>query len=153
MRLRGEYLYANKRYDEIHFNFLSDGKPRYYKDHADSEYSYKSFRRYMNYIFAYANTRSLKAEMDEVSVEEMRIGDVFIEQGEPYGHAIIVVDMAENDEGKKVFMLAQSYMPAQDIHVLKNFNSAKLSPWYSTDFIQLLQTPEWTFEKTDLKRF
>ena len=50
-------------------------------------------------------------------------------------------------------MIAQSYMPAQELQVLKNPDDAKLSPWYSSDFGEVLQTPEWTFRKTDLKRF
>jgi hypothetical protein len=43
-------------------------------------------------------------------------------------------------------------MPAQDIHILKNFNSG-LSPWYSLNFKSVLETPEWTFEERSLKRF
>ena len=153
MRLRGEYLFAQKRYDEIHFNFLRDNKPRYYKDHADSEHSHKSFRKYMDYIFSYANTASLRRELPNVSVDDMQIGDIFIQQGLPYGHAVMVVDMAENAEGKKIFMIAQSYMPAQDIHILKNFNDSNNSPWYSVDFGDSLITPQWDFYATDLKRF
>ena len=45
----------------------------------------------------------------------MQIGDVLIQGGSP-GHAVIVVDMAENPAtGEKLYLLAQSYMPAQDI--------------------------------------
>ncbi len=44
-------------------------------------------------------------------------------------------------------------MPAQDIQILKNPNDPALSPWYKTDFEGPLLTPEWTFEKTDLRRF
>ncbi|MFH1320749.1 MAG: DUF4846 domain-containing protein [Bacteroidota bacterium] len=154
MRLRGEYLYTRKKYDDIHFNFLSDGKPRYYKDHADSEFSYKSFRKYMDYIFSYANTASLLKELKSVQLNDMKIGDVFIQKGNPYGHAIIVIDVAKHKvSGKKIFMLAQSYMPAQEIHILKNLNDPGLSPWYNIDFGDELRTPEWNFRKEDLKRF
>ena len=63
----------------------------------------------------------------------MRIGDVFIIGGSP-GHAVIVVDMAVNPEThEKVFLLAQSYMPAQQIQLLKNNNDPDLSPWYSQE--------------------
>ena len=58
--------------------------------------------------------------MLKVSIENIEIGDVFIQGGFP-GHAIIVVDLAENEVGEKCFLVAQSYMPAQEIHVLKNF--------------------------------
>jgi hypothetical protein len=50
-----------------------------------------------------------------------------------------------------VFLLAQGYMPAQSVHVLKNPASA--SPWYALDFGAELRTPEWTFRRTDLRRF
>ncbi|HOP99614.1 MAG TPA: DUF4846 domain-containing protein [Acetivibrio clariflavus] len=50
-------------------------------------------------------------------------------------------------------MIAQSYMPAQDIHVLKNFNGTEISPWYSLNFGDVLNTPEWTFYKDQLMRF
>ena len=152
MRLRGEYLYQQKKYDAIHFNFLSDAKPRYFTTYAKGDYSYKKFRKYMDYIFSYANTASLHNEMLPVSIENMQIGDVFIQKGNPYGHAVIVVDMAVNEQGKKVFILAQSYMPAQDIQILINPNNPDLSPWYEVRKGNLV-TPEWIFSSNDLKRF
>ena len=86
-------------------------------------------------------------------VNKMQVGDVFIKGGFP-GHAVIVVDMAINEEtGKKLFLLAQSYMPAQDIHILKNPANSRLSPWYELDFGEVLYTPEWTFDRDDLRRF
>lgn len=152
MRLRAEYLYRKNRYDEIHFNFLGDGKARYYSMYAKGDYSYGKFRKYMNYIFAYANTASLLREMNNRKLADMQIGDVFIQQGNPYGHAVMVIDMAVNTStGEKIFMLAQSYMPAQNIHVLINPNNPHLSPWYSTNFGGKLHTPEWTFVAADLK--
>ena len=53
---------------------------------------------------------------------------------------------------EKVFLLAQSYMPAQDIHILKSFDNY-ISPWYKLDFGDTLNTPEWTFTRGDLYRF
>ena len=50
-------------------------------------------------------------------------------------------------------MLAQSYMPAQSIHVLVNKHDPDISPWYDVSQMDKLNTPEWTFLKTDLKRF
>ena len=94
----------------------------------------------------------MSKEMQSVAVNEMKTGDVFIQGGSP-GHTVIVVDMAVNSDHKKLFLLAQSYMPAQDIHILKNPDDETISPWYSADFEGELNTPEWTFKKTDLKRF
>lgn len=153
MRLRAEYLYKQQKYEKIHFNFLSDGKPRYYVNYAGSDRSYKTFRRYLDYIFAYANTASLIRELQKVDFEDMQIGDIFIQTGRPYGHAMIVVDMAVNPKtGEKIFLLAQSFMPAQSIHIVKNLNNPSLSPWYSINCTQI-ETPYWTFTKQDLYRF
>jgi hypothetical protein len=153
MRLRAEYLYANRRFEAIHFNFLADGKPRYYKKYAQGDYSYPKFWKYMESVFVSANTRSLHAELLPVSMSKMQIGDIFIQKGVPFGHAVIVVDMAVQPvTGKKVYLLAQSYMPAQEIQLLINPNNASLSPWYELKD-ETIETPEWTFEPMDLRRF
>lgn len=153
MRLRGEYLFEQKRLNDIHFNFLSDGKPRYFTNYAKGDHSYKKFRKYMNYIFAYANTASLRKELVKVTnIQDIQVGDVFIQQGNPFGHAVIVVDVAKNAQGEKIFMIAQSYMPAQETQILVNQRNKQLSPWYKAA-AGTIYTPEWTFESTDLRRF
>ena len=170
MRLRSEYLFGKQDYSNIHFNFTSGdkvsfddwrrgkkpiirgNKVNFSAATGNVDNSYANFKKYLVSIFSYAGTASLSKEMENVNVNKMEIGDVFIQGGFP-GHAIIVVDMAVNYSGEKVFLVAQSYMPAQEIHVLKNINRTNLSPWYSVDFIDNLYSPEWTFSKADLKRF
>jgi hypothetical protein len=141
MRLRGEYLYQQKRYNEIIFNFVSGFKCdyihyangyRYSNDKwilkAGKDYSYATFMHYMNLVFAYAGTLSLDKELKKVSsTDDLKAGDVFIHGGSP-GHCFIVMDVAVNSAHQKTFMLAQSFMPAQDIQVLKY-----TSPWFSLD--------------------
>ncbi len=155
MRLRGELLFSQKKYSDIHFNFLSDGKPRYFTNYANGNLSQVKFRKYMDYIFSYANTGSLKNELKKIqNPHDIKIGDVFIQKGTPYGHAITVMDIAKNKEtGDIVFMLSQSYMPAQEIHILKNPNNKEISPWYVLKNSGVLETPEWTFYFSDLMSF
>lgn len=171
MRVRAEYLYAQKKNDEIHFNFVSGfncewnkyaegnrvsvkGNKVSWYNSGGEDYSYENFRRYLDLVFTYAGTASLIKELQSlIDINDIQIGDVFIQKGTPYGHAILVMDIAVNKStGKKIFMLAQSYMPAQDFHILRNPSDEKLSPWYSVDF-NSLETPEWEFNKEDLKRF
>ncbi|KMT21060.1 DUF4846 domain-containing protein [Clostridium cylindrosporum] len=170
MRLRAEYLYNKKMYEDIHFNFVSGFNAKYSKwmegyrismigDNAswikktNPSTDYKSFRKYLDIVFSYAGTASLHKELKTVKLNDMKIGDILIQTGNPYGHAVIVVDMAENNKGEKVFMLAQSYMPAQDIQILCNRNNKKLSPWYKLDSNEFISTPQWKFTRNDLKRF
>lgn len=70
------------------------------------------------------------------------------------GHAVMVADVAVNPKGEKVFLLLQSYMPAQEIHVIKNPIDGTLSPWYSTEVIgNSFRTMEWQFDRYKLGHF
>lgn len=170
MRLRAEFLWNQEQYENIHFNFTNGfrvdyakwmegnrivvrGNETYWKLSNSPSNTYKDFWKYMEIIFSYAGTLSLSEELIRVNIDNLRIGDVFIQGGSP-GHAIIVVDLAQNPKTKEIiFLLAQSFMPAQEIQILKNPGNGKISPWYSVDFGRKLETPEWTFNVMDLKRF
>jgi hypothetical protein len=147
LRLRGEWLFASGRAGEIHFND-TDGKRRTFKGR-----DYAAFRKYMNVVFAYAGTYSLEHELKPVPLSEISIGDVFIKGGFP-GHAVLVADMVESPAtGERRFLLIQSYMPAQQMHVLKNPATPAGSPWYPAAFEGPLVTPEWTFAPGSLRRW
>ena len=150
MRLRAEYLLASGRPRDIAFNY-TNGKRVAYRGKASNR---KAFRRYMIGIFAYAGTYSLEREMKPVSLADMKIGDVFIKGGFP-GHAVLVVDLVQNSRtGEKRFLLMQSFMPAQDMHILKNPRSADGTPWYKLpDPEGQLITPDWIFKAKTLRRF
>lgn len=171
MRMRAEYLYSIKDYDNLHFNFTSghtigfkkwtegyrtriNGNTVSYTKTVANNDSYKTFKNYFAVIFNYAGTSSLSKELKTVSdLKEIEIGDVFIVGGFP-GHAVLVVDVCQNEKtSEKLFLIQQSYMPAQEIHILNNFNNAEFSPWYSINFSDDLKTPEWTFTKNQLMRF
>lgn len=142
MRLRGEYLYQQKNYKAISFNFTSGFKCdfvhyadgyRYQNERwvlkAKKDYSYKNFMRYMTLVFSYAGTLSLEKELHTVqNPADLKAGDVFIRGGSP-GHCFLVMDVAVNSSGKKQFLLAQSFMPAQSIQLLQHSHGA----WFSMD--------------------
>lgn len=170
MRLKAEYHFACGEYSLIHFNFTSgdkadytrhrdgyrpqfSGNKVYWTKSATPDGSYKNFRKYMDLVFSYAGTFSLEKELLPVEdPAQIQPGDVFIQGGFP-GHAVIVVDVAENTEtGKRIFLLAQSYMPAQEMHILRNPHNESMNPWYPVT-TGSLYTPEWTFQPGTLKRF
>lgn len=53
--------------------------------------------------------------MESVKYSQIKIGDILLQQGTPYGYAVMVVDLAKNEQNEKIVLLAQSYMPAQEI--------------------------------------
>lgn len=167
MRLKGEYLYGRKAYDEISFTLTNGFKLDYseymngnrlvvtgnktsWKKSAAPSNTYEDFRKYMEVVFTYAGTLSLSKSLHPRDMKALSIGDVFIQGGSP-GHAVVVVDVAENVKGEKVFMLAQSYMPAQETQILKNFSEPEISPWYRCNNADDLDTPEWRFKPGQLK--
>ena len=161
MRLRAEYFFSSKQYQKSHCDYTSGYKnsfshwlngyrPRVKGNRVTRVRTSRRpplqqlFRAYLQNVYIYSGTYSLSREMVKVrSTSNIRIGDVFIQGGFP-GHAVIVVDMATHQKtGKKIFLLAQSYMPAQELHVLKNYKT-RLSPWYEIPR-GTLHTPEWKF--------
>jgi hypothetical protein len=170
IRLRAEYLYNKQEYDNIHFNFTNgfragyskwmqgyrvkvEGNRTYWVKSGPPSNKYDEFRKYLDLVFTYAGTLSLSKELIKKEYRDICAGDIFIQGGSP-GHAVIVVDMAVNkDTGKKIYLLAQGYMPAQEIHILKNPENTD-NPWYeANEDDEIIRTPEWTFYQGDLRRF
>ena len=175
MRLRAEYLYAQKKYSEIVFNAHNNVRFRFnnwalgekiiYRNGAlvtvnsgrssnadPNSFNRKSFEEFLENVFSFCGSATLEKQLKPVEeFSSIQPGDVLIKGGYP-GHAVIIIDVAINNAGKKIYLLAQSYMPAQDIHVLKNPIDTGLSPWYeANDLINHIYTPEWTFETKHLR--
>ena len=168
MRIRAEYLFHTKQFDQIHFNYTNGALVPYTKwrngyypipkkgnvswvKKEKCNTTYKSFKTYLIQIFNFAGTHSLSKELTKVPFTEMQIGDLLIKGGFP-GHAVMVVDLIENSKGEKKYLLAQSYMPAQNFQLLKNPNSE--TPWYNlTNELETIETPEWTFSTSQLMRW
>ena len=168
MRFRAEYLWSTGQHNQIHFNFTNgfrvdyskwlqgnrmvvSGNSTSWRAGSARANTYKTFWSYMELIFNYAGTLSLSKELDSRNISSVQIGDVLIQGGSP-GHAVIVVDMAENPStGEKKMLLAQSYMPAQETQVLINPMERNTS-WYTVKE-GTISTPEWTFYSSDLKTF
>lgn len=168
MRVYAEYFWNTDQKERISFRFVDGFQADYirwregYRIHLGAtstswaeggEYddSYKNFKRYMRMVFAYASTLSMKTESEKVKLSNIQVGDIFLKEGSP-GHVVMVVDMCENAEGKKAFLLGQGYMPAQEFHLLKN-PAHENDPWYYENEIAYpLVTPEYTFGKGSLRR-
>jgi hypothetical protein len=148
MRLRAEYLFTNKKFEEIIFYDNERGIYNF-----TSPYTKENFTKFMERVFGMCGSASLSKQLKSVTnFSTIQPGDVLIRGGFP-GHAATVVDVAQDTTGKKIFMLAQSYMPAQDVHILVNPANENLSPWYEVDNENKIVTPEYLFYKNELKRW
>ncbi len=149
MRLRAEYLFEQKKYEAIQF---IDNELVVYA--FTQPFTHQHLLLYLDKVFAMCGSASLSIQLKEkTDLQSIEPGDVFIKGGFP-GHACIVLDVAKNEKNEKIFMLAQSYMPAQQIHILKNFANDDENPWYAVNEInQFLKTPEYTFTNKQLKQW
>lgn len=169
MRVYAEYLYRTDQKDKIAFHFVDgflcdygswkEGKRVAFSDKGKAYWTAKAkagdnkevFESYLNMVFAYSSTLSMREEARKVSLEEMQIGDVFLRAGSP-GHVVMVVDMCRNAQGDTAFLLAQGFMPAQEFHILKN-PVHRENLWYFTSEIDReLITPQYSFSVEELCR-
>ena len=168
MRMYAEYFLETGQEDRIKFHFTNGFEAVYTKwrdgyrikvegnqvswvHSAEYDDSYETFVKYMRMVFSYAGTLSMDGEADPVSLNDITAGDVFLKGGSP-GHVVMVVDVCENEQGQKAFLLAQGYMPAQEFHVLKN-PASDTDPWYYVDEVKYpFLTPEYAFDEGSLQR-
>ncbi|MES2774638.1 MAG: DUF4846 domain-containing protein [Bacteroidota bacterium] len=148
MRLWAEYWWGRGELSKIQFTDNNRKKYRL-QYHATRP----QFDRFLSNVFSMCGSYSLSQQLKSISISDMQCGDVLIRGGFP-GHAVLVVDMAEHSiTHKRMYMLAQGYMPAQDMHVLNN-PMRPGSPWYElNDTATTIYTPQFWFKKWELKRF
>jgi hypothetical protein len=166
IRLRAEYLRASGRSRALVFRF-TNGERYAYADYLagrrprphgnaiawvsarTSGDTRAAFRAWLELVFTYAGTLSLARELRRVGdAATIEPGDVLIQPGSP-GHAIVALDVAEAD-GARVALFAQSFMPAQSIHVLRG---PIAGAWYAVSADAAIDTPDWRFAAADLRRF
>ena len=167
MRIYAEYFRSTNQYDRIKFHFVggflcdyntyikgnrikSDNSGVRWVKTGDPGDSDSVFDNYLKIVFAYASTLSLEDESRRIDIGDLQIGDIFLKGGSP-GHVVMVADVCEKD-GKKAFLLAQGYMPAQEFHVIKNPRHED-DPWYYEEEVQYpFRTQAYTFQEGSLRR-
>ena len=169
MRVYGEYYYDKKAYDKITFplgnGFIADfdkwrrgysisvsGNKITWVYSPKNDSSYDSFKRFMRIVFAYSGTLNMDYSSKKIKLAEAKVGDIFIRGGSP-GHVVMIADICKNKKGKKAYLLAQGYLPAQEFQLLKN-PLHEADPWYYEEEIKYpLRTPEYSFDKGSLRRY
>ncbi len=153
MRLRAEYFFKRKEYDKIEFkNNRQTYNFQEFLKHTEVETYEKGYSIFMQQVFINCGTYNLEDMLyAKQNANDLTIGDVFVKGGSP-GHAMIVVDCAVNKStNEKIFLLAQSFMPSQSMHIVINPNDKSLSPWYKVDTTDNLITPGYRFYWQQLK--
>ena len=167
MRLHAEWLWSSQQRERITYRFTSGDEaswPRYaagdrarvsgskvtWVRSAEADASRATFRAYLEQVFTYAGTLTLASLKGRPSREDLRPGDFFVLGGSP-GHVVLVLDVATDGKGRRVALLGQGFMPAQDFHVLSAGGDD--APWFPLEG-DAVTTPFWKpFPWSSLRRF
>lgn len=113
------------------------------------ERTHAAFRAWLDDVFMYAGSASLRLDTDPVAIADVRAGDLFVLPGSP-GHVLLVLDVVVDAAGKKLLLLGEGYMPAQGFHVVPTTDGGA---WH--DASAGLVVPTWAkpFPVDSLRRF
>lgn len=130
MRLRAEYFWQKGRYSKICFTDVNGKRHRY-----DGGSSRKAFEKYMKRMYGICSTYSVYHETEVRNPSDIKAGDVLVYPArgiEKMGHAILIVDVATNSDGKKAIICVEGNTPAREPHVVRNLNPLR-NPWTLID--------------------
>lgn len=166
MRLRAEFLFGEKRFNDIGFHFVS-GQYYAFKDYclgktpvtsgntvkmvtrSPRPHTHQSLRHYLDIVYTYASTISLARELKTAT--EFGVGTIVIHPGSP-GHCFIIID-EKTEKNIHYYKLAEGYTPAQSIYVLRNEKEPGKNPWYPLIKGQTIETASYIFDNYQLKKF
>lgn len=173
IRLHAEYLWASGRADLAAYHFTSGDRSRWRDWQRGERFRVKgskvervmgaaragdhaTYRQWLDHTFVYAGSRSLARDSSPVPPGEVQPGDFYVIGGSP-GHAVIVLDVAVDERGRRAALIGQSFMPAQDIHVLRGRHARVLDRvWFllPDEEEPTLNTPSWApFHRDHARRF
>jgi len=123
---------------------------------AKPDASYRNFRAYLGYVMTWLGSAGLKAYAAPVKEADLAVGDLYVQnQTGAIGHASIIVDLCEKgtekgteapERGAEVreikgakagtevlFLVAQSYMPAQEGQVMLPAAGEGEGAWFTLE--------------------
>jgi len=96
---------------------------------AKKDDSHSNFNKYLNTIFEYSGTQSFWHYYPDIDLKDIQPADFIVKKGRN-GHAVLIVDIAENQSGEKVALIGQGDTPACQFYLLKQSDG---NPWFPID--------------------
>jgi hypothetical protein len=127
MRFWAEYHRSADKLDKLYL-FDYNGRKKTFKA------SGKTFRKFLKWAFDNTNSYSLKKGCAEVKPEELRPGDMVVQNEKGgIGHVSVVMGICEGQNGKALYLLGFSYMPAQEFHIEKAPEGYGKEGWFTLE--------------------
>jgi len=172
IRLHAEYLYSRGLAKRARYHFTSGQETRWDKWLAGERFvidgrrvkrvagrrrakSHATYRKWLSQVFIYAGTRSLRLDSNAVGDDDIKGGDFLVHPGGP-GHAVVILDVAQNEAGDRIGLIGQGFMPAEDFHVLRAVAGVD-RVWFKLPPVggAAIKTPDWPrpFSRDSARRF
>lgn len=173
LRLHAEYLWSHGQGPRAAYHFTSGDRSTFAAWSKGERFKVKgskvqrisggprgighgAYRDWLMHLFTYAGTQSLRLDSDLVGARPYQAGDFFVQPGGP-GHAVVILDIAEDTSGRRVALVGQGFMPAEDFHVLQADGPRDLGGvWFALpdDANPWIATPSWApFHRDQARRF
>lgn len=165
MRLHAEWLWTQQRASEASYGsgagpipwkrYLAGGFTKLkgnsfvWGNRGPRKNTHATYRKYLDMVFSWSNTVALARQGKPVERAGLRPGDFFVLPGSP-GHTVLILDVAAREDGRRVALLGQSFMPAQSFQVLR---PSRRQSWFELDDEEGVKTPFWPrFPWSSLRR-
>jgi hypothetical protein len=94
----------------------------------------KTFRSFLLWAMANANSHSLKRGCAAADTSHLLPGDMLVQNRDGgIGHVSIVMDACADSAGKRYFLMGYGYMPAQEFHIERAEPEFGREGWFSLD--------------------
>ena len=110
----------------------------YLENTAKPDSSNLSLKKYLNTIFEYSSTQAFYHYYKDINPADLQIGDFVVKKGYK-GHAMMIVDLAQDKDGNLQALIGQGDTPACQFYLL---NYEMENPWFPIDIsIDVLPLP------------
>jgi len=108
------------KFKGIHFDLIKSEK---YKSSKDN------YNKYLNLVFAESHTQQFYFAYPVIERQNVQVGDFIVKKGVK-GHAVMIIDLAQNVNGELIALIGQGDTPACEFYLL-NYNID--NPWIPLD--------------------
>lgn len=134
MRFWAEFHKEKGRLDQL-FLFDYSGQKKYLRD------SGQTYTAFLKTAFANTNSHSLKMGCTPIAPDELMPGDLFVQNEKGgVGHVSVILDICQSSDGKRLFLVGYSFMPAQEFHIENAADEYGIDGWFTLEgYIQYLR--------------
>jgi hypothetical protein len=147
MRLWAEYHKSVGKLDRLYL-FDYNGNRKLFKNSGES------FDQFLKSAFSKTNSHSLKQGCRPIAAGEAMPGDLIVQNERGgIGHVSVILDASRSKQGKRLFLIGYSFMPAQEFHIEKAGEKYGIAGWFTLEGYNQYLADYLNFGRPVLRRF